>query len=512
MPLLNVRELLPFPNGDNTSHTIINGVDFNLTALKFFNYTIYSNNTISNRSKCYLIFDQFKPHMFSNGSWVNGSTCYIPYYGIKTRGYASIAFGTAFGMSIMFTLINLRKHGKRFVREDKRFRIVGRRWQWYWMLFAAACGMISCLTGIDVDRNYLQDLSIILQSFFFTLMVPGTLAMVWESVRHWGSWQERQLVDVDPYSYPDDDTRTRTEFWLPLMFYLIAWLNFFMTIPRSWNAFRQQNTPEQQRDIAAPAATNNRTKAGAIIAAVAWFIIVYSLWHSLKHYKRRNTGFFGKINGFCRDCPTKLFVVIILLAVRVAYGLASAWIFELTIMKDDVMIGWPFGLGYGPILAIIIVFEVFGYIEENEDKVIMEQRRLRGIEHDRELNLTKKPGWWNKNFTNRFKSDDERLRDMAAIDNSGATTTTTRRQPQNIEMGDMTLRNRSRSRPPEDPFRDQSSSENSRQSSVAVGARLDPSRTESDAASAKSGLTGRTLTAEQMANARPQNVRSMLDV
>lgn len=186
MPLLNLRELLPFPvNPDNATDVLINGVHFNRTALEFWNYTWYDNNTISNSSKCYLIFENFKPSMLSNGSWVNATSCYGPYYGIKTRGALNIAFGSAFGMSIMFTLMNLRKHGRLYLREDKRFRVIGRRWQWYWACFVAACGMISCFTGVDVDRDYLQSLSLILQSFFFCLMLPGTLAMVWESTRHW---------------------------------------------------------------------------------------------------------------------------------------------------------------------------------------------------------------------------------------------------------------------------------------------------------------------------------------
>lgn len=185
MPTIDIRELLQFPTGDNSTDVLINGVHFNRTALDLFNYTYYSNNTISNASECYLIFDQYQPFMQFNGSWINGTSCYGPYYGIRQRGALSVAFATLFGLSIMFTLVNLRKHGRMFIREDKRFRIVGRRWQWYWMCFVAACGMISTISGIDVDRDYLQDLAIILQSFFFTLMLPGTLAVVWEAVRHW---------------------------------------------------------------------------------------------------------------------------------------------------------------------------------------------------------------------------------------------------------------------------------------------------------------------------------------
>lgn len=186
MPLLDPRDAIQFEEGSNSSSTTINDITFNLTTLRHFGYTLYSNKTISNSSsECYLIFDEFKPSILDNGTWVNGTTCYIPYYGIQTRGILSIVFGSLFGITIVFTLINLRKHGKLYLREDKRFRVVGRRWQWYWMLFVSTCGLISALTGVDIDRNYLQDLAIILQSFFFMLMVPGALAMVWEGTRHW---------------------------------------------------------------------------------------------------------------------------------------------------------------------------------------------------------------------------------------------------------------------------------------------------------------------------------------
>ena len=92
------------------------------------------------------------------------------------------------------------------------------------MLFVAACGLISSFTGVDVDRYYLQSTPIIMQSLFFSLMLPGTLAMVWEAVRHWGSWQERQMIDPNPFMLRQDDRRSKVEFYLPLIFYVFAWL------------------------------------------------------------------------------------------------------------------------------------------------------------------------------------------------------------------------------------------------------------------------------------------------
>ncbi|KAF2267632.1 hypothetical protein CC78DRAFT_62750 [Lojkania enalia] len=473
MPYLQLRDLLQFPEGDNSTDTdtIINGVHFNLTALQHWNYTIYSNGTISNNSKCYLIFDNFKPHMFSNGSWVNATTCYIPYYGIHGRGIASIAFASLFCISIMFTLLNLRKHGKRWLREDKRFRVVGRRWQWYWMSFVAACGMISTLTGIDVDRYYLQHLPIILQSFFFMLMVPASLAMVWEGVRHWGSWQERQIVDRDPYGLPQDDRRSKTEFLLPLVFYLFAWLNFFMVIPRSWTPIQKQNTPEQKDDIARPAATGIREKVGAIFAAVAWLVICYSLHHSLKHYRPRVSGFWNKLNAFFRNCPTKFIINIFLLAVRVGYGIASAWLWDLSIFQDGVVLGWPFGLGYGPILLIILVFEIAGFVDENEDKMIIRQRRERGVIDDAALGIVKKPNWWDRSWASRYQSDDQRLRNMTGEVSGGRGAGQQKKTPSEIQT-------QTRDNCPL-PVRE---------------------------------LTGQTLTAENVESAPQQRIRSMLDV
>ena len=186
MNRLDIRELLQFPQGDNSSDVILNGVHFNRTTLDYFNYTIWSNRTLSNSSNCWLILEQkHRPTLLSNGTFINGTSCYDPYYGIGVRGVFSIISSSLFLLSLVFTLINLRKHGRLFLPSEKRFRAIGRRWQWYWMIIVGACGATSGLTGLDVDRSYLQSLSLVVQNFFFFLIIPSILAAVWESVRHW---------------------------------------------------------------------------------------------------------------------------------------------------------------------------------------------------------------------------------------------------------------------------------------------------------------------------------------
>ena len=188
MAVLHTRAQIPFPmNGANSSETIVNGMTYNLTTLKVFNFSLYDNQTISNGSWCYLTRSDVlnMPQIFPNGSIVNGTSCYFPYWGIQQRGTIGIVFGVLYALSIMFTLACLHKHGKLFLPQEKRFRAIGRRWQWYWMLFVAACGIIGSISSIDVDRDYLQGAGIVIQTFFWYLMVPGLLATVWEGARHW---------------------------------------------------------------------------------------------------------------------------------------------------------------------------------------------------------------------------------------------------------------------------------------------------------------------------------------
>lgn len=160
--------------------------NLNLTALQRWGYTFYDGNrTLSNGSDCYLAFEKYVPLVFPNGTFANATSCYAPINPIRLRGSLALVFGSLFAVAILFTTINLRKHGKIYLPREKQWTAVGRRWQWYWMLFAAACGTTSCFTGVDVDRDYVLGLPMSLQCFFLTLMNPGLNAAVWESVRHW---------------------------------------------------------------------------------------------------------------------------------------------------------------------------------------------------------------------------------------------------------------------------------------------------------------------------------------
>lgn len=498
MVLLDARELLPFPdNGANASDTVINGLHFNRTALELFNYTYYSNHTLSNWSNCFLVFDEHRPLLLENGTFINGTSCSDPVNGIGARGALGLGAACLFMASVMFTLIQLRKHGRLFLPSEKRFRAVGRRWQWYWLLIVAACGAVSGFLSIDIDRAYILSLPIILQNFFYYLTIPGTLAAVWESVRHWGSWQERQIYDRDPFSIRQDSTRDRGEFWMPLIFYLFVFLNFFMVIPRSWTKIQYQRTPSQQAAHAEPVATDARFKAAGVFALLAWCVICFSLRHSIHYYKPRGRGCWQSFNGLLHWTPIKFALLIPLALVIVGYQLASAFVFDISPLKYNVYPAWMYGLGYGPVLLVITVFQIFGYLEPNEDRELLRQRRELGRATDAALGLSqKKPGWWSKRNADAYLTDDERLRALASEVGGGRPTRTNIERA--IEMGHIPI-------PPRrtDPFSDDAAADGPTPSRSPTP----PSRPNSPPARRPESWASTTT-----AQSQQPRVRSMLDV
>ncbi|KAL1956622.1 hypothetical protein VTO42DRAFT_6969 [Malbranchea cinnamomea] len=396
MPLINIRELVEFPvDPNNPNSTIINGVNFNLTALNYYNYTLYSNGTLSNGTKCVLAFDAYQPTLLWNGTFINGTTCYAPIESIEDRGKIGIAFSSFFALQLFFAVVNLRKHGKRYLPIHKRFSLVGRRWQWYWLIFLASVATISCVMSVDVDRYFLQDLPLILQSIFYHLMLPIMLAAIWEGVRHWGSWLERQIYDADPFAFEAQTSRERHELYMPLLFYFFGFMHFFLTVPRSWTRVPMQSSPEQSAAKAIPTGTDARFKAASIVAIPCIIIICYCIYHNFYWYKRCPPGR-SPIIFYATSIPLKFTLAIILVTIKVAFNIAAAFVWRISPLKYDVNNGWLYGLGYTPVLVALIIFNIWGYLDQNEDRIIIQQRIARGQAADAELGIdrTRKPAWW----------------------------------------------------------------------------------------------------------------------
>ena len=241
-----------------------------------------------------------------------------------------------------------------------------------------------------------------------------------------GSWQERQICDADPFSLPQDDVRSRKEFYLPLVFYMFDGLLFFMTIPRSWTAIEKQHSPTQIQTVARPAAQDARFRAGALFAFGAWVVICYSLHHSFSQYKSKVHKLIDPSVAF-NNSLTMPFLGILTIAITVGYAIASTWIWSISPVNAHVSNGWLFGLGYAPALLIIITYNIFGFLHSNDDQAMMAQRQHRERTTDRELGIDRasmKPSWWSKIHSDSHAglSAEERLRHLTSEVGGGPAT------------------------------------------------------------------------------------------
>lgn len=139
-----------------------------------------------------------------------------------------------------------------------------------------------------------------------------------------------------------------------------------------------------------------RFKAGAFCLVVAWLTIIYSLRHSIKHYKPKHEGVINKARGFIGSVPIRLALLLLFNAVLIAYQIfmCFSWYYSLFRFKGE--LGAQYGWGYGPSLVIMIIQAVYGFFSPNEDKELIRQRRERGEALDRELGIVHRPAWWRR--------------------------------------------------------------------------------------------------------------------
>ena len=214
-----------------------------------------------------------------------------------------------------------------------------------------------------------------------------------------------------------------------------------MVIPRSWSQIELQRDPDQTRLNAEPAATDLRFKLAAFFLFACWLITVFSLHHSIKHYKARNRGVFNRIFGLIRYIPLKFLLILPISLALVGYAAACSFDFSISPLNVDTNLGMMYGLGWGTIAAILVIFEVFGYIDPNEDRELIRQRRTRGAEIDQELGITRKPRWWSRlhGDNNSISVHDHIARNVSEIGGGRATTMNLERS---IEMGNMPVSKR----------------------------------------------------------------------
>jgi hypothetical protein len=295
---------------------------------------------------------------------------------------------------------------------------------------------------------------------------------------------------------------------------LFDWLLFFMTIPRSWTAVSLQHSQSQTLTVARPSALDVRFKAGAFFALAAWVIIFYSLHHSIRHYRQRtNTLIEPAVDA--NNSLTKSFLGISVSAITVGYLIAGTWVWSISPLNAQVSNGWLFGLGYAPALLTIIIYNIFGHINTNDDKALSIQHQHRERAIDQELGIDRsiqKPSWWSKMSGDHHGdlSPEERLRHLTS--DIGGGPATSRKVEEALEM--KSLRNELVANEEREGRHEGKKNERKPPYFVRGSTMLQPEKPVSGA-KRKERVTERSDDSETSAGllqAKPQVIRSMLDV
>lgn len=328
---------------------------YNQSVLGIYNYTVYSNGTVSNGSQCFLTFGIYQPTLFENGSFFNTTSCDTPYYPVHSRGIVGVVFAIIMLMLLPASLFNLRKHGARYIEEKKRFKNVSRRWPWYWILILQVLCGISGFFSIDLDRDYLQGTSLTIYGAIFTAILPIALSACWELTRHWGSFEERKLDDADPFRFRQNDIRTKIHLLMPLGYYLLAVVTFFLTVLRNWN---------QIVNYISIFSVSIRWKIGVMFAYMTWLQIILQIFVTRFYYK-------------VSSIPLVIPACLLCLLAEIIYSTVAAWNVNFNAFNTHSSVVFVALMAYLPLLLFVCLMNLSGLARENEDLVILARRRIR---------------------------------------------------------------------------------------------------------------------------------------
>ncbi|KAK9332355.1 hypothetical protein V1520DRAFT_335309 [Lipomyces starkeyi] len=327
--------------------------DYNSTVLDDYGYQLYSNGTLSNGTNCFLSFGQFYPVIADNGTVYNGTSCNYPFYAIKSRGAVGLVLAILSIVLLPVSMYNLRKHGTRHTNyEHKRFRLIGRRWQWYWLILVHILAAVAGFMSIDIDRDYIQGTSLTSYGAVFSTILPTCLASVWEMTRHWGSFEERRLFEADPFRFRNDDRRSMVHLLMPIIFYLFGFLLFLLTVLRNWSLLIKINLTF---------IVDNRWKAGVFFGLIAWLTILTQIGVTYYYYDPAKL-------------PWKIPLCFVGVAALVAYSIGMSFQEDISPFNPHAHVLAVALWGYLPVIYIMVVMNVCAYYQMNDDLVILKEK------------------------------------------------------------------------------------------------------------------------------------------
>lgn len=331
--------------------------DSQVQLFQLYNYSVYSNGTISNFTNCYLINDEHTPIIESDGMIYNGQSCDSPVKSLASHGAVGIVTACFCFFLIPLLLVNIAKYWK------GKPPLLKRRMEFIWITLLILALAVGGFAYIDVDRNLVQGAAMKIFSFTFQTALPISIAILWHVISTYGFGLYRQRIVVGKHAahFSLDHWIFVVEYYAPIVFYVFNLMGFFLAALHPWTKVVRGD---------GNAATDGRFKASSVLLAIAWvfacaMFIVYSFVYKLD---RR-----GRWVG--------MVIMMISILPRIVYQFLETWSFTLNASNVSVNAGLVFGLGFCPPLILAYTVCIYGWavpsIAELEKEAIHEECRQR---------------------------------------------------------------------------------------------------------------------------------------
>lgn len=337
------------------------------------------NGTLTNGADCFLSFGDYKPNFvyieYLDVTVVNGTTCDSPYYSIGAKGGFGLLLSIGITAAMLVTFFNLRKHGMNFMHEPKAEELMsqggrpsktkkaepgwlrGRRLPWFLLL---VMGLMQILTGffaVDIDRNYIQGTAVGMYGVFLSVCPVLGLMVSWEYIRRWGFFEERKLLEQDPYAIDQTDLKSKARIIPPILFYVCCFFAMFMMVLRNWSKHLDYNVFFS---------IDARWVVGGVFEVLAFLQVANALRVTAAYYQ-------------VPQIPLVLPFMVFMNLLTEVYQVTVMMVGDKTISpfypSSSVIL--PVLLVYFPLWLITIAGNLSGLARDNEDQVILRLRALR---------------------------------------------------------------------------------------------------------------------------------------
>ncbi|KAG5356854.1 hypothetical protein CKK34_6234 [Yarrowia sp. E02] len=337
------------------------------------------NGTLTNGPQCWLSFGDHVPKFvhieYLDTYAIDGTTCDSPYYSMGAKGYLGALLSVGITAAMLVTFFNLRKHGMNFMHEPKAEELMsqggrpsktktaepgwirGRRLPWFLLLIL---GLMQILTGffaVDIDRNYIQGTAVGMYGVFLSVCPVLGLMVSWEFIRRWGFFEERKLLEQDPYAIDQTDLKSKARIIPPIVFYMCCFFAMFMMVLRNWSKHLDYNT-FFELDV--------RWVIGGIFEVFAFIQLANSLRVTIIYYQ---------VPQVPLVLPFMVFMNLLTEIYQVTVMVVNTKSVSPFYPSSSVIL--PVFLIYLPLWALTIAGNLSGLARDNEDQVILRLRALR---------------------------------------------------------------------------------------------------------------------------------------